>query len=71
MTIFPDASPLPSFLQADQVMTDPDALALQVLLLTQELALVRHRMAAMAAAMDALAAILRLPSSDPLEFPSE
>ena len=61
---------LPWFLDLDQPPT-PEMLPLQVLLLTQEVGLIRQRMAAMANCLDALANLLRLPSGDPLEFPSE
>ena len=66
MTTLPDV-PFPSFLDADQE-TAPEHIPLQVLLLTQEVALQRRRIAALAEGLRALAEAVAMPSGDPIDF---
>lgn len=56
---------LPAYLQAENPPETLPELAMQVLLLTHEAAMVRQRLTLMANALSALAAVLRLPSGDP------
>lgn len=60
MTIFPDETSLPSYLRPDQIL-EPEALPLQVHLLTLETADLRQRMQFLAAALAEIASWLQMP----------
>jgi hypothetical protein len=66
MQQFP-AGTSPAFLSADQE-TELEYLPLQVLLLTQEVALHRARLNAMAEGLKSLASMLALPTGNPVDF---